>query len=321
MDIVEPVASAGTSPNDAGIRLDGLSKSFRSTDGPVHAVRGIDVAIERGETVALLGPNGAGKSTTIDMLLGLLPPDGGAVSLFGRTPRQAVDAGLVGAMLQTGALIQYLSVRELLTMVAAIYPAPLGVDEVLEQTSLEAIAGRRTQKLSGGETQRVRFALAIVSNPDLLVLDEPTVAMDVEGRHGFWAAMRAFTARGRTVIFATHYLEEADDNADRIVLMAHGQIVADGAPTEIKARVGRRTIRATLPGASPERLGALAGVASVERHGNAVALNCTDSDAAIRALLAGFPEAHDIEIAGAALEAAFLELTGDDDVPAVEALR
>ena len=143
MGIVEPVASAGTSPNNAGIRLDGLSKSFRSPDGPVHAVRGIDVAIERGETVALLGPNGAGKSTTIDMLLGLLPPDGGAVSLFGRTPRQAVDAGLVGAMLQTGALIQYLSVRELLTMVAAIYPASLGVDEVLEQTSLEAIAGRR----------------------------------------------------------------------------------------------------------------------------------------------------------------------------------
>ena len=316
MGIVEPVASAGTSPNNAGIRLDGLSKSFRSPDGPVHAVRGIDVAIERGETVALLGPNGAGKSTTIDMLLGLLPPDGGAVSLFGRTPRQAVDAGLVGAMLQTGALIQYLSVRELLTMVAAIYPAPLGVDEVLEQTSLEAIAGRRTQKLSGGETQRVRFALAIVSNPDLLVLDEPTVAMDVESRHEFWNSMRVFAARGKTVVFATHYLEEADQNADRVVLMAHGRIVADGPPTEIKARVGSRTIRATLSDATPGELAALAGVANADRHGEAVVLVCSDSDQAIRALLERFPAARDIEIAGAGLEDAFLALTADPDAEA-----
>src|SRR5579862_8708669 len=179
----------------SGIELTALVKSF----GAVRAVRGIDVSVAAGETVALLGPNGAGKSTTIDMLLGLLPPDEGAVSVFGRTARQAVDGGLVGAMLQTGALIQYLSVRELLTMVAAIYPTPLSVAEVLEQTSLEAISGRRTQKLSGGETQRVRFALAIVSNPDLLVLDEPTVAMDVESRHEFWNSMRSFAARGKTV--------------------------------------------------------------------------------------------------------------------------
>ncbi len=316
MGIVRSVASAGTSPHDAGIRLAGLSKSFRSPGGPVHAVRDIDVAIERGETVALLGPNGAGKSTTIDMLLGLQPPDGGTVSLFGRTPRQAVDAGLVGAMLQTGALIQYLSVRELLTMVAAIYPTPLGVDEVLEQTSLEAIAGRRTQKLSGGETQRVRFALAIVSNPDLLVLDEPTVAMDVESRHEFWNSMRVFAARGKTVVFATHYLEEADQNADRVVLMAHGRIVADGPPTEIKARVGSRTIRATLPDASRDELAALPGVASADRRGEAVVLVCSDSDQAIRALLERFPATRDIEIAGAGLEDAFLALTADPDAEA-----
>jgi ABC-2 type transport system ATP-binding protein len=301
----------------AGIRLDGLSKSFRSPEGPVHAVRDIDVAVARGETVGLLGPNGAGKSTTIDMLLGLQPPDSGGVSLFGRTPRQAVDAGLVGAMLQTGALIQYLSVRELLTMMASIYPAPLGIDEVLEQTGLEAIAGRRTQKLSGGETQRVRFALAIVSDPDLLVLDEPTVAMDVESRHEFWNSMRAFAARGKTVIFATHYLEEADQNADRVVLMAHGRIVADGPPTEIKGRVGSRTIRATLPDAAPGELSALPGVASAERHGESVLLICADSDQAIRALLDRFPAARDIEITGAGLEDAFLALTadGDSDTP------
>jgi ABC-2 type transport system ATP-binding protein len=288
-----------------------LSKSFRSPEGPVHAVREIDVSINRGEAVALLGPNGAGKSTTIDMLLGLQPPDSGVVSLFGHTPREAVHRGLVGAMLQTGSLIQYLSVRELLRMMASVYPSPLGVEEVLSQTGLEAIAARRTQKLSGGETQRVRFALALLSDPDLLVLDEPTVAMDVEARHEFWNSMRAFAARGKTVVFATHYLEEADQNADRVVLMAHGRVVADGPPTEIKARVGSRTIRATLPDADPGELAALAGVARAERRGEAVVLSCADSDQAIRALLERYPAARDIEIAGAGLEDAFLALTAD----------
>jgi ABC-2 type transport system ATP-binding protein len=310
------VASASPLADGAGIRLEGLSKSFRSPEGPVHAVREIDVAIERGETVALLGPNGAGKSTTIDMLLGLQLPDAGSVSLFSRTPRQAVDAGLIGAMLQSGALIQYLSVRELLTMMASIYPAPLAVDDVLEQTGLAAIAGRRTQKLSGGETQRVRFALAIVSNPDLLVLDEPTVAMDVEARREFWDSMRAFAARGKTVVFATHYLEEADQNADRVVLMARGRIVADGPPTEIKGRVGSRTIRATLPDADAGELAALEGVTSADSRGDGVVLVCSDSDQAIRALLARFPAARDIEIAGAGLEDAFLALTADPDADA-----
>jgi ABC-2 type transport system ATP-binding protein len=299
-----------------------VTKSFRAPNhGVVRAVRGIDMTIPRGETLALLGPNGAGKSTTIDMMLGLAKPDAGTVSVLGRSPQAAVEAGLVAAMLQAGALIRDVKVRELVGMVAALYPRPMAVGEVLDLVGIADLGERRTQKLSGGQTQRVRLATALVADPELLILDEPTVAMDVEGRHGFWAAMRAFAARGRTVIFATHYLEEADDNADRIVLMAHGQIVADGAPTEIKARVGRRTIRATLPGATPDGLGALAGVASVERHGNAVALSCTDSDAAIRALLAGYPEAHDIEIAGADLEQAFLELTGDEDVPVGDAAR
>jgi ABC-2 type transport system ATP-binding protein len=306
------VASAGQEP---GVSLAGLTKAFRGSDGPVRAVRGIDLAIARGETVALLGPNGAGKSTTIDMLLGLQPPDRGSVSLFGRTPRQAVDAGLVGAMLQSGLLIQYLSVRELLRMMAGMYPSPLAVDEVLESTGLGPIAGRRTQKLSGGETQRVRFALALVSNPDLLVLDEPTVAMDVESRHEFWEAMRAFAARRKTVLFATHYLEEADQNADRVVLMAQGQVVADGPPSEIKGRVGGRTIRATLPGATVAELVELAGVASADRRGEGVFLSCSDSDQAIRALLERFPLARDIEITGAGLEQAFLALTADEAVP------
>jgi ABC-2 type transport system ATP-binding protein len=295
---------------EAGIKLHGLTKTFRAPQGPVHAVRGIDVQIAAGETVALLGPNGAGKSTTIDMLLGLLEPDSGSVSLFGRPPAEAIQNGAIGAMLQTGSLIRDLSVRELLGMMASLYPASLPVSEVIDIVGIGAIAERRTQKLSGGETQRVRFAVALVSDPDLLVLDEPTVAMDVEGRHAFWDSMRGFAARGKTIVFATHYLEEADANADRAVLMAQGSIVADGPTTEIKAMVGLRTIRATLPGADLARLEALPGVTSAERRGDAVVLHCADSDAAIRALLAAHPEVRDIEIAGAGLEQAFLQLTG-----------
>ena len=297
----------------AGISLAGLTKSFSSPHGPVHAVRGIDIDIAPGETVALLGPNGAGKSTTIDMLLGLLAPDAGTVSLFGRTPAQAVETGAIGAMLQSGAVLRDLSVWELIDMMASLYPAPLSVGETLELTGLTEIAGRRTHRLSGGQTQRVRFAVALVSDPDLLVLDEPTVAMDVEARRDFWATMRTFTARGKTVVFATHYLEEADAYADRIVLMAHGRIVADGPSTEIKATVGLRTIRATLPGADPAALSAVPGVTNVDTRGDGVILNCSDSDAALRAFLPAFPLARDIEVSGAGLEQAFLELTGHDD--------
>jgi ABC-2 type transport system ATP-binding protein len=275
----------------------------------VEAVRGVDISIAQGETLALLGPNGAGKSTTIDMLLGLNAPDSGTVTLFGRAPADAIAAGAVGAMLQTGGLIPDLTVRELLGMIGALYPASRDVDEVLAQTGLEPIASQRTQKLSGGQTQRVRFAMSLVSDPQLLVLDEPTVAMDVEARHDFWRAMRELASQGRTIVFATHYLEEADDFADRVVLMAQGLVVADGPPTEIKARVGRRFIRATLPDVPPALLEQLPGVVSAERRGEAVTLSCTDSDAAIRALLAAHADARDIEIAGAGLEEAFLELT------------
>ena len=304
-----PIATAA----GAGVMLQGLVKSFAGEHGPVHAVRGIDVAIEPGETVALLGQNGAGKSTTIDMMLGLLEPDAGVARVFGVTARDAVASGRVGAMLQGGALIRDLSVRELLTMVASLYPRPLDVDETIALTGIERIADRRTQKLSGGETQRARFAAALVSNPDLLVLDEPTVAMDVEARRAFWATMREFASQGRTVLFATHYLEEADAYADRVILMAHGRIVADGAPTEIKAMVGRRRIRATLPDAVVADLESLPGVAHVERRGESVTLTCSDSDTAIRGLLARYPDASGIEIAGAALEDAFVELTAKED--------
>ncbi len=289
--------------------LNEIVKTYATGDSVVRAVDGVDLSVAPGEAVALLGPNGAGKSTTVDMLLGLAIPDSGSVSIFGTEPGDAVAAGAVGAMLQTGALLRDLSVRELLAMMASLYPAPREVDELIELLGLESAADRRTQTLSGGQTQRARLAVALASDPDLLVLDEPTVGMDVESRQRFWTTMRSFSASGKTILFATHYLEEADANADRVVLISEGRIVADGPTTEIKAMVGGRTIRATLPDAPVEALELLPGVTHVERHGEAVLLTCSDSDAALRELMIAYPQARDIEVTGAGLEQAFLQLT------------
>ena len=288
----------------AGLRIRGLRRSY----GPVRAVDGVDLDIVAGETVALLGPNGAGKSTTIDMILGLAEPDAGTVTVFGRTPAEAVRAGKVGAMPQTGGLISEIGVRELVAMMASLYPAPMPVDDVLARAGLTDLAGRRSTALSGGQQQRLRFALALVGDPELLVLDEPTAALDVEARRAFWATVRALAADGRTVLFATHNLDEADDVADRVVLLAAGRVVADGTAASIKAVVGGRTVRCTLPGAAPALLSDLPGVTAVDVHGSAVTLHTGDSDATLRALLS-FPAARDFEVAGADLEDAFLALT------------
>jgi ABC-2 type transport system ATP-binding protein len=308
---------ATTNASGAGIVLSRLSKSY----GNVPAVRSVDLAIAPGETVAILGPNGAGKTTTIEMVLGLTRPDAGSVKLFGKSPAEAVAAGAVGGMLQTGALVEYLSVRELITMVASVYPRPLPVEHAMRLAGVTEFAERRTNKLSGGQTQRVRFAIALVANTDLLMLDEPTAAVDVEGRREFWASIRAVAAEGKTVIFATHYLEEADAYADRIVLMARGRIVADGPATEIKAKVSGRTIRATIPIANLPELAALPGVTSADRHGEAAILTCADSDPALRALLNRYPEARDIEVTGAGIEEAFMALTADDNDEELEEVR
>lgn len=262
-----------------------------------------------GEVVAFLGPNGAGKSTTIDMLLGLTQPDAGSVSLFGTDPVTAVRAGRVGAMLQSGALLPDVTVKALISTFASLHRHPMSVTEALGRAEITEIAGQKTTKLSGGQAQRVRYALALVPDPDLLVLDEPTVGMDVEVRRAFWASMRDFTGSGRTVLFATHYLEEADDFADRVVVLARGRIVADGTGAQIKATVTGRTISAVVD-ADPAAVAALAGVSAVERQGSRYLLHCNDSDLAIRSLVAQFGDAHDIEISAGNLEDAFLELTG-----------
>ena len=299
-----------------GLELRDLVKSYRTGDQVVPALRGIDVSIAPRETVALLGPNGAGKSTTIDVILGLARPDAGTVSVFGQEPSAVIEGGRVGAMLQSGSLLRDLTVKELVQMMAALFPRPLDVDEILDLTGTAGIACQLTQKLSGGQAQRVRFALALVPDPELLVLDEPTVGMDGETRRAFWSTMRDFAAQGRTVLFATHYLEEADAYADRVVLMARGSIVADGPPTEIKAMVGSRTIRASLPNVPIEELERLPGVTRAELRGEAVVLVCSDSDRAVRALLERFPTARDLEITGADLEEAFLRLTAEEELAA-----
>ncbi|WP_433238523.1 ABC transporter ATP-binding protein [Streptosporangium sp. CA-135522] len=283
-----------------------VSKSY----GNVLAVDGLDLAVEAGRTVALLGPNGAGKSTSINMLLGLLRPTRGRIEVFGRSPDEAVARGEVGAMLQSGELIPELTVREVVDFVRRLYPRPLGLDEILRMADLSDLAKRRAGKLSGGQSQRVRFALAIAGAPKLLVLDEPTAAMDVESRLRFWDGMRAYAAGGRTVLFATHYLEEADENSDRVIVVARGRIVADGTAAQIKAGAGGQTVRFTLGGQASAGLDALPGVTAVEVRAGTVTLRTADPDATVAALYRGTSlEIHDLRIAGADLEDAFLALT------------
>jgi ABC-2 type transport system ATP-binding protein len=294
-----------TQTQDA-VSVSGLRKTF----GAVTAVDGIDLTVAPGEVVALLGPNGAGKTTTIEMLLGLSRPDSGTVRVLGLDPVAAVRSGGVGAMLQSGGLLRDLSVGETVRLVAAMHRSPLPVGRALELAGIGDLADRRIETLSGGQRQRVLFALAVVPDPGLVVLDEPTVAMDVETRRAFWVAMHELAQEGRSVLFATHYLDEADQSADRIVLMAAGRIVADGPATQIKAAVDVRRVRATLPAGDLDRLASLPGVSLAERQGATVTLTCDDADAALRALVETEPGARDFEVRGADLEDAFLALTG-----------
>ncbi|MGW5752857.1 ABC transporter ATP-binding protein [Nocardia rhamnosiphila] len=304
-----PAAGGAAVPERAALELRGLRKSFRSPDGSeIRAVDGLDLVITPGEIVAFLGPNGAGKTTTLDMVLGLAVPDAGTARVFGVSPARAVAAGRVAAVLQSGGLLPDLTVAETVRLVASLHTRPRPVGEVLERAGLTDIAGRRVGKCSGGQQQRLRFALALLPDPDLIVLDEPTTGMDVEGRREFWHAMREDSRRGRTVVFATHYLDEADTYADRIVLVRAGRVVADGSAAEIKNLAAGRTVAATLPGADPARLLAVPGVDDVELAGERITVHTRDSDLLARFLLTE-TAASDIEITSRNLESAFLALT------------
>ena len=287
------------------IRLTGLTKKF----GSLTAVNNVDLTIRPGEVVALLGPNGAGKSTTIDLLLGLARPTDGSAELFGENPRQAIVTGRVGAMLQGGALLPTTTVRESIALIHALHKHPLSVEEAMERAGVTDLAKQKIASLSGGQMQRARFAVAVVSNPDLLILDEPTAAMDVAARHSFWESMREFTALGKTVVFATHYLDEADTFADRIVIMSQGRIIADGTPSEVKSVVTGRTLSFTLESADTASLERLVAVTHLEQRGNRVSLQSEDSDATLRALLTSYPAATDIEIVSRNMDDAFMALT------------
>jgi ABC-2 type transport system ATP-binding protein len=298
-------------PATAILDVQGLRRRFGSTE----AVGGVDLRVAAGETVALLGPNGAGKSTTLAMILGLLSPTAGQVTVGGRAPRQAVADGLVGAMLQSGAgtgLPSGTRVGELVGFVASLYRAPLSPAAALRHAGLASLAGRKVGGLSGGELQRVRFALAICADPQLLILDEPTVGFDVPAQRSFWETVRAFAAEGCAVLFATHYLAEAAESAGRVVVLHKGRVVADGTVDEIRRTVAIRRVRFRAPGTDAGALRALPAVQQVEQADGVISLDSTDSDATVRGLVRSGTTFTDLEVTGAGLADAFLALTHEE---------
>src|SRR5450631_736004 len=288
-------------------------ENVRKHYGHVKAVDGLTMELRPGETVAFLGPNGAGKSTSLDMLLNLRKPTGGRIRMFGSDPYHAIKNGRVGAMLQSGGLMPEVTVRELVTLVTSFHPRPLPVEQTLKRAGIAEFAGQRVDKLSGGQTQRVRFALAIVGDCDLIVLDEPTVAMDVETRQSFWANMKAEVAEGRTLLFATHYLEEADQAADRIIVINRGRLLADGTPSQIKARAGAKRISFRLDRIDELFLLGLPALVKVEIRHDLVQIQSSDSDRTLYALLDAGYRPQEIEVSSLGLEQAFIAITAADD--------
>jgi len=285
-------------------RFEGVSKNY----GAVKALDGLDLEVRRGEVLAVLGPNGAGKTTSVSLLLGLTEPDAGKVTLFDNDPSARAVRERCGVMLQVSRLPEPISVREHVQLFSSYYPRPLPVEETLALAGLTEVADRRYGKLSGGQQQRLKFALALCGDPEVLFLDEPTVALDVETRRQFWDTIRARTARGVSVLLTTHYLEEADALADRVVVIDHGTLIAAGSPAEIKARTAGRRIRCVtrLPA---ERVARLSGVRDVTRHGAALEILASHAESVVRELLADDPDLSDLEVSGAGLEQAFLALT------------
>lgn len=280
--------------------------------GRHRALDQLSLTVRRGETVALLGPNGAGKSTTISLLLGLLKAQAGIVEVLGTSPQAAVAAGRVGAMLQTGTgagLPPGVRVEQALRLVRRLYRNPAPLDLTVERAGIAHLLGRPTHRLSGGQAQSVRFALAIAGDPELVFLDEPTAAMDIVGQRAFWAMIRTFAQEGRTTVFATHHLQEADQIADRVVVVNHGQVVADGPGATLKATFAPRQVRFQCRWPDRSLLDRLEGVTDIDVRGECVTVDTFDPDATVRALCAEKVQFEALEVSGAGLEEAFIALT------------
>jgi ABC-2 type transport system ATP-binding protein len=276
--------------------------------GNTLALDGLNLALRPGEIVALLGPNGAGKSTAIKLLLGLIAPTSGTARVFGTDPRQAATRTRVGAMLQISRITEMLKVREHLDLFRSYYPHPLPTADIIRIAQLKGIEDRLFGELSGGQKQRVLFALALCGNPDLIFLDEPTVGMDIEARRGLWAEIRVLSALGKTVLLTTHYLEEADALADRIIVINKGRVISEGTPAEIKRSSGGRRIRCSTK-LSADLLKTFPTVTSVEFIGESTIVTATDAENVIREMLLRDETLSGLEIASPALEDAFLALT------------
>jgi len=291
-----------------------VARTFNLTKryGPVTALHNLDFELRRGELLALLGPNGAGKTTLVRMLLGLAPPDSGSVAVFGTDPRESDVSRRIGAMLQVGRVPETLRVREHIDLFSSYYAQPLSLSDIFRIASLEDIKDRLYGELSGGQKQRVLFGIAICGNPDLLFLDEPTVGLDVEARRLMWAQIRILIARGKTVLLTTHYLNEADALANRILVLDRGSIVAEGTPAEIKARAGAKRIRciSRLPLGEVQ---AIPGVVSAVVDRDGFELQVATAEPVVRELLKRDSWLAGLEVTNAGLEEAFLALTHNNN--------
>jgi ABC-2 type transport system ATP-binding protein len=312
-----PAASSVTDMTTNSTGAAGPAVAFRDVVKVYHpgikALDHVSFDIQPGETVALLGPNGAGKSTAIDTMLGLRTPTSGAVRILGGPPAAAVAAGQIGGMLQTGGLPEGATVAELIRLFRQLYHDSRSTGELLQLAGIDDLADRRVERLSGGQTQRARFALALAGQPELLFLDEPTAALDVEARRHFWQSVARIARQGTTVLFATHYLDEADANATRIIVVNHGRVIADGTPAHIKAFTATRTLRFSTPAPDPSELLKLPGVADVQVNGDAVTVRTGDADETLPALYTLGRRIKAMEVGGGGLEEALIALTSADN--------
>ncbi len=276
--------------------------------GDVEALKGVTIRIELGEVVAMLGPNGAGKTTSISLLLGLRKPTSGKVLLFGLEPTDLRARSRVGVMLQESGVPAMLKVREIVDLFRSYYPKPLPRDAAISMAGLEEKADALVRELSGGQRQRLYFALAVCGDPEVLFLDEPTVGMDVEGRRSFIERIADFARRGRTVVLTTHYLEEADQLARRVVVIDRGLVIADAPPAEIKSRVAGRRVRFISPAFTEKDLYGLP-VTGVTIMDHSVQLLTNQPESVLRELFRRGVDISELEVAGADLEDAFIAMT------------